>query len=152
MQPHDVLDVFEKLFTAAEHPGIVKVEQHHGRSAGGYDGVNVYWSFEGHTFLWINHEKASPQECPPPHLATNLRVVDYLLLLALGLCDAARPAPFASWAPAAYPGVAVSPGGLVVKAADGSTFNLRITHSSGANGDPKEDPFPDYRIPQGVQI
>ncbi|WP_067497499.1 hypothetical protein [Actinoplanes sp. TFC3] len=144
MQSSEVLDVFEKLLNAAQHPGIAKVERYDGVVSG----IRVRFSWETDGFLWVKADAPAPTAGPEP-TGEKFGTAPYLIKLALDLCESARPGGFASWVPATYKGMPVAPSGLQIKTTDGGTVNLRVT--SGGQ-DPEVNPHAGYSVPAGIIV
>ncbi len=154
------LDVIEALFRAAEHPDYRDVVRY-GRDdmPGGQSpaGVKATHMSGSTSMLWAAVE---PRDARP--VAADESMVTSMpgrtLLLAVRLLDAAQPAEFTSWQLSAAPGMGwpnhgESPSALRITGSDGSVAYLRATAASGPRGgaaEPKQDPCPDYQIPQEV--
>lgn len=156
MKPAAVLDVFEQLLTAAAHPDIVDVSRY-GKDVepGGQSpaGVCVKHQSGSEAYLWVAAARPEPTPCPIEGgvPAPKFRA-HRLLRLVLDLLDVAKPDVFTGWAPCAFPGVYPdAAAGLRVAHRDGGVTFLRVTAGAGPAGDPTEEPFPDYTIPEGVK-
>lgn len=161
MQLAQVLDVIEALFRVSEHPDITDVGRYGGDAApGGQSPAGVRVSYESGSFgmLWgaVADRSETPLAIPdvlPPVSQRSARTA----ILAVQLLDVARPEPFGSWQLVASPNIGPTdqrgawPAGLSIVCKDGTKVLLRATAGSGAQGDPDEDPAPDYRIPEGVK-
>lgn len=156
METRQALDVIEALLLGSEHPDIVEVSRY-GRDAkpGGQSpsGVKTLHQTGSSAMLWGAVEPrdatAVPlvEQMPPPRWRAAR-----LLVFVHQLLDAAQPSEFRRWELCQSSGV-VSPvaSAIRIAVADGSTVYLRATAASGATGEPEEDPFQDYRIPEGVR-
>ncbi|HEX8346745.1 MAG TPA: hypothetical protein VF657_18675 [Actinoplanes sp.] len=158
MQLAQILDVFEGLFLASDHPDIVKVERY-GKdvSPGGNSpaGVRVKHGTGSEAYLWgAVHPGAKPIPIPDVLPAPRYRA-PRIAILAVQLLDAARPSEFRTWQLVAFSDLGhergVTPMGVNVVCNDGTAMLLRATAGSGPAGDPAEDPCPDYRIPEVVK-
>jgi len=160
MQLAQVLDVFEGLLVASKHPDIVEIERY-GRDVapGGSSpaGVKARYQSGSEAYLWGAVWPGEipitvPDEMPPPK-----RRADRMAIFAVQLLDVARPDVFTSWQLVAFPDLGPtdergkSAAGVSLVCSDGTKMLLRVTAGSGPSGDPAEDPFPDYRIPEGVK-
>ncbi|MEU4214053.1 hypothetical protein [Actinoplanes sp. NPDC026623] len=158
MQLAQVLDVLEGLFAASEHPDIKEIERYgHDTAPGGGSpaGVKVKHDSGSEAYLWgAVWPGAKPIPVPDEPLPPRYRA-SRLAVLAVQLLDVARPTQFRSWQLVAFPDLGpqpgVSPAGVSIVCSDGTAMLLRVTAGSGPVGDPADDPFPDYRIPEGVK-
>lgn len=163
METAAVLDVMEALLRAADHPDHVTVSRY-GRDTrpGGQSpsGVKVTHQSGAASMLWaaVPHRDARPLPVPAV-LPPPARRPDRILTLTHRLLDAADPDEFTSWEICATPGVGAwddntpPPSALRITCRDGSIAYLRTTAASGPNGaagDPDTDPWPNYRIPEGI--
>jgi hypothetical protein len=159
MQVSDVLNVFEGLFRASEHPDITDVSRYGTDTAPGGTspaGVKVTYRSGSAGLLWAAvAPKPAPAPAPlPAELPAPVHRVERLIMFAVQLLDFARPPAFTSWEACGFPGVHLSPCALRVSCQDGSTVYLRVTATSGpggSSGEPSEDRYSDYRIPAGVR-
>jgi hypothetical protein len=151
----EVLDVFEGLFAAAQHPDIVSVGRYGSdMQPGGQSpaGVKVKHLSGSEAYLWgaVVRNDAVPAPVPEALPAPRLRA-PRIAILAAKLLDVARPAQFKAWRLVAFPDLGPEPGvtslGVEVVCADGTKMLLRATAGSGPAGDPADEPAPDYRIP-----
>lgn len=156
-----VLDVIETLLTAAQHPDYTDITRY-GRDTmpGGQSpaGVKATHMSGSTSMLWAAEQ---PRDARPAD-ATDTLVTSMpgrTLRLVVRLLDAAQPAEFTAWELCAAPGVGwpetgVSPSAIRIVGADGSVAYLRATAASGPRGgaaEPKQDPCPEYVIPQEVR-
>lgn len=155
-----VLDVIEALFHAAQHPDYTSVARY-GRDSmpGGQSPAGV-----SATHLSGSRSMLSLFEPRPGTFAVAAddsmmtTMAGRTLYLTMRLLDAARPSEFTRWELHASPGVGWpdhgrSPSAILLTGVDGSIAYLRATAASGPRGgaaEPKQDPFPDYQIPQEV--
>lgn len=165
MNNREILNVFEALLLASQHPGITQVEQY-GPGIGGLEGVKVRFEWTGGNawaYLFTDESDLNPAATPFADKAPLADVpdaksggtvekwllLDYVLKLAHGLCEAAKPSPLSGWTPVALKNIGhgSGPTGLAVTCADGTKRLVRVTIGSGATGDPKSDPWPGYVIP-----
>lgn len=172
------LDVIQALLLAARHPGIAAVEPY-GTGVGGIEGVRVRFVW-GNDHLWAYlagndvgpdgrpiDRKPAPKPflpsvpwapVPDPKAESGSRekwlVADYVLHLLHSLLDAARPEQFTSWNPVGLDrvGLGHGPSGLAITTAGGARLVLRVMIGSGANRDPDDNPWPDYRIPDKLTL
>ncbi|WP_328344626.1 hypothetical protein [Micromonospora sp. NBC_00421] len=156
-----VLDVVEALLRAAEHPDYTNITRY-GRDSlpGGQSpaGVKAAHMSGSTSMLWAAEvpREATPVQADDDVLVTSMP--GRMLRLMVRLLDAARPNGFTSWQLCAAPGVGwpasgESPSAIRIVGDDGSVAYLRATAASGPRGgaaEPKTDPCPDYRIPEGV--
>lgn len=160
MQVTKALDIMEALFRAAEHPDITAIERY-GQDAepGGQSppGIKITHQSGSTAMLWaaVPNRDAKPVplgEMPPPRWRFWR-----LLVLAHQLLDAAQPEQFSEWELCAAPGIGwvqdgqPTPSALRITCRDRSVLYLRATAASGSAREPETDPYPDYRIPQGIQ-
>lgn len=156
MQLVEVLDLVQRLIVAAQHPDIDDVRLYGEGTEQSPAGVAVKDQRGGSTYLWGTTAKGeTPVETsvalPPPKLGAQR-----IAVLVVKLLDAARPGTLQAWRLVALPGLGptdargVAPAGVSVIGADGSRFLLRATHGGSQTGDPAEDPFPDWRVPDPV--
>jgi hypothetical protein len=167
MQLAQVLDVFEGMLVASEHPDIVEVTRF-GTSgepwgpntrATGITGVKVRHQSTATASLfgavWPGEKPLPiPDTMPPPPQNRAPR----LAIFAVQLLEVARPAQFQSWSLVALPDLGptdqrgTSPFGVSLVCADGTKMLLRVS-ATGANvgAEPTEEPFPEYRVPEGVK-
>lgn len=159
MQLSQALDVIEALHRAAEHPDVVDITRY-GRDVapGGQSpsGVRVWYRSGSSAMLWgaVPPPDAVPvplpSEMPPPRLRAARG-----LIFAHQLLDVARPEQFTGWELCRQPGCEVPvAAALRITARDGSVIYLRGTAAcgpGGVGGEPDQDPYPDYRIPDGVR-
>mgnify|MGYP007112205263 CR=1 FL=1 len=156
-----VLDVVETLLAAANHPDYTKVSRYGADSMPGGQspaGVKATHLSGSTSMLWAAPvpSGATPVEAGEGMVAS---MPGRTLRLAMALLDAAQPAAFTSWQLCAAPGVGWretgrSPSGIRIVGADGTVAYLRATAASGPGGgaaEPKQDPCPDYTIPQEVK-
>ncbi|MER7166801.1 hypothetical protein ABT336_12155 [Micromonospora sp. NPDC000207] len=162
MPNKQILPVMERLLRLAEHPDYTNVACYGADSMPGGQspaGVKALALSGSTSLLWC---AVVPADARPVsgELAEEAMVCmpGRTLRLAHRLLDAARPDEFVSWELCAASGVGwprhgESPSAIRVTGSDGSVAYLRATAASGprgAAGEPKEDPCPDYQIPQGV--
>jgi hypothetical protein len=152
VQLSQVLDVFEGLLIAAEHPDIVSVRRYGQDAApggGSPAGIKVKHRSGSEAYLWgAIRPGATPVPMPDKPPAPRFRA-PRLAIFAAQLLGAARPPAFRSWQLVAFPGLGHEPDtplGLDLVGADGGRLLLRATAGSG-DSDPLDEPFPDYRIP-----
>lgn len=173
------LDAIQALLLAAGHPGLREIEPY-GPGVGGNEGVKARFTWGAEDSLWayfmgtdLNPDgrpidrkpepRAFPDDCPwitipDPKADGGARrkwlPADYMLRLVHDLCDTLRPAPLTGWTPVGLQGVGDGhgPSGLAVTTTDGQRFVLRVMIGSGSNRDPDDDPWPDYRIPDGLTL
>ncbi|MFC4146636.1 hypothetical protein ACFO0M_10245 [Micromonospora mangrovi] len=157
MQTSQALDLIEALLRAAEHPDITAIERY-GRDAqpGGQSPAGVkaqHRSSDAWALLSadVPPRTAQPAPLPTEPLPPRWRAAR-MLVLVHELLDAARPEQFAGWELVRQEGTH-SPvaAGIRITARDGSVIYLRGMAASGQQRDPEIEPYPDYRIPQGVQ-
>ncbi|MEV0898525.1 hypothetical protein [Actinoplanes sp. NPDC049802] len=160
MQLAQVLDVFEALFRAAAHPEIEAVERFGSDTAPGGPspaGVRIRYADGALAYLWGavwpgETDLPVPGVPPPP----ARRRPDRALVLAVRLLEAARPAAFRSWQLVALANLGPdgergkAPRGIRVVATDGTSLLLRATAAGGPERAPEVEPYPDYRIPDGL--
>lgn len=156
MRVAEILDTFEKLVRASEHPDITAVTRYGTDSRPGGQsppGVKVTYRSGSSALLWAAEEPrpapapvALPTEMPPP-----AQRAARMLTFTTQLLDHARVPVFTSWAVCDYPGVHLSPSALRITCADGTTLCLRVTVASGPGREPEVDPDADYRFPEGVR-
>lgn len=154
MESAQVLDVVERLHSAAQHPDIVLVKRY-GRDEkpGGKSpaGVSLKYQSGSEAYIWAaTAEAAVPADLAPEVASRRIRGPHTIRLL-LRLFDVAQPELFTAWRTVAFPDLGLSQVcGIELNGADGSIFVLRVTSGSGPT-DPDGDPFPDYVIPEGVR-
>lgn len=159
METAKILDVIEALLRASEHPDITAIARY-GKDAkpGGQSpsGVKAVHRTGSYAMMWaaVAPHDATPVPLPTEPLRPVLRA-SRILVLAHHLLDAAKPAEFRAWQLCTSPGVGLpgSISALRLACQDGSTAYLRGTAASGpagGAGEPTEEPFPDYVIPEGV--
>lgn len=160
MDTTHVLHIIGDLLRAADHPDYSNVTRYGrdthpgGQSPSGIKATHLSGST---SMLWAAVE---PRDAKPVDAdeAIMTSMPGRTLRLVQRLLDAAQPAEFASWTLCAAPGVGwpnhgASPSALRITARDGSVAYLRATAASGPRGgtaEPKQDPCPDYQIPQEV--
>lgn len=165
-----VLDVIERLLTAAAHPDIVTVERY-GPDLGPWgptveqskvttiSGVRVVHRSTATASLW---EAVWPGEKPVPAPdvlpAPRQNRAPRLAVLAARLLDVAKPDGFTAWRLVALPNLGLVdkqaglPFGLSIVTADRSQHLLRASATGPTVGeDPDVEPFPDYVIPEEVK-
>jgi hypothetical protein len=162
VQLAEILDVFEQLLTASGHPDIVSVRRYGTDTAPGGPspaGVAVKYQSGSHAYLAGGTGAgevplAVPEVMPPPK-----RRASRLAIFAVQLLDVARPEVFKAWRLVALPDGgpdgergSTFPAGVSLVCADGTRMLLRVTAGSGQQGDPDEDPFPDYVIPADLAV
>ncbi|MEU7170221.1 hypothetical protein ABZ949_01865 [Micromonospora tulbaghiae] len=156
-----VLDVVETLLAAARHPDYTKISRYGsddtpgGQSPAGVKATHLSGST---SMLWA---AAVPPGAAPAQADEGMvaSMPGRTLRLVMDLLDAAQPAAFTSWQLCAAPGVGWpetgrSPSAIRIVGADGTVAYLRATAASGPGGgaaEPKQDPCPDYTIPQEVK-
>ncbi|SCL43136.1 hypothetical protein GA0074692_6779 [Micromonospora pallida] len=159
MQLSQALDVIEALHRAAEHPDVTDITRYGRDTAPGGQspaGVRIWYRSGSSTMLWgeVPHREAAPVplpgEMPPPKLRAARG-----LMFAHHLLDFAQPDVFKSWELCSQPGTVVPvAAALRITARDGDVIYLRGTSAcgpGGAGGEPEEDQYPDYHIPEGVR-
>ncbi|GAA4976885.1 hypothetical protein [Actinoplanes utahensis] len=160
MQLGQVLNVMETLLTAAAHPEIEAVERFGTDAAPGGPspaGVRVRYVDGALAYLWggvwtSESDLPTPESLPPP----AGRRPDRLAVLAVWLLDAARPAALRSWRLVGLPNLGPTaergkaPRGVRIVCADGTSLLLRVTAAGGPERAPAEEPFPDWRVPEGL--
>lgn len=169
MKLAQILDVIEGVLIASEHPEIVEVERYGNATepwgptvaesrSKSISGVMVKYSSSSTASIWGGVQPGEivipmPEEMPPIG-----RRAPRLAIFVAQLLDVARPAPFASWRLSGFPDLGLEsdrgkwPSGVTVVCADGTEMLLRVTSTGTTVGrEPEEDPFPDYRIPEGVK-
>jgi hypothetical protein len=157
MQLAQVLDVFEGMLVASEHPDIASVGRY-GRDLvpGGQSpaGVKVQHQSGSWTYLFgAIHPGEIPVPIPDVLPRPKLRA-PRMAIFAAQLLDVARPDVFRSWQLVAFQDLGhergVTPLGISLVCSDGTKMLLRATAGSGPT-DPEDEPAPEYRIPEGVQ-
>ncbi|UQU64874.1 hypothetical protein COUCH_00455 [Couchioplanes caeruleus] len=161
MQLVKILDVLEGLFVASEHPEIVEISRYGQTDAVAgvppYAGVRVKYPSGATAMLWGSNEPGGVPVPVPEVMPTVARRAPRIAIFAAQLLDVARPSIFRSWTLLAFPSLGLEsergtmPFGLSIVGADGTTTQLRATATGGDVRDPAEDPYPDYRIPEGVK-
>ncbi|MDG4774153.1 hypothetical protein [Solwaraspora sp. WMMD792] len=158
MQVAEVLDVLEALFQTSKHPDITDVRRYgQDTEPGGNSpaGVRVYYSTGSTGMLWAAVGKPAPAPASlPAEMPAPRERARRTLAFAVQLLDFARPEEFTSWEPCAFTGVHSSPSGVKITCRDGGAVFLRATATTGPGGiagEPNEDPYPDYQIPEGVR-
>lgn len=138
MNTTDVLDLIEKLLTAAGHPDIAQVEQYGQGTPQSPAGVAVTYQSGAQAFVWAvaGKPKTEPVELPEDLGPYKFRA-NHALKLVIDLLEAAKPAGIGGWRTVAYDGVGQRPAGLEVRT-DQGVVALRVT-SGGAPG-PDSDP------------
>jgi hypothetical protein len=155
-----VLDVIERLLTAANHPDIVKVERYGtGTEAGGPTaeksktshlvGVKVHHQSTSTASLWGSVPSGVTPAEPPAELPAPRLRAPRLVLLVAQLLDAARPAEFTSWQLFTVDELGSAlPYAIGITCADGSKVLLQASSAGASVGrEPDEDPFPDWQVP-----
>ncbi len=161
-----ILDILERLLTAAHHPDIVAVEQYgpgdgpwgpksDPKKVRGISGVRVVHQSTATASLWLAvWDGEQPVEAPAVWPVPRQNRAPRLAMFAAQLLEHAKPAEVKAWRLVALPGLgnqekqAGLPFGLSVVMADGSRVLLRATATGATVGfDPDEEPFPDYVIP-----
>lgn len=161
MQLAAVLDVFEALFKAAQHPDVAEVGRYGNDTAPGGQspaGVKVKDARGAHMYLWGAVWKGATTLEVPAVLPTPKWGAQRIAVFAAQLLDVAQPTDFfQSWRLVALPDLGPTnargqvPAGVEVVCADGTRMLLRSTHGSSQTGDPDEEPCPDYQIPLEVK-
>lgn len=170
MNDREILNVFEALLRVSQHPGIKEVRPY-GPGTGGLEGVKVRfgWGADDHSWGYLSAYGADreltvkpfaarapyaevPDPANPGGMVEKWLLADYFLKLVHDLCDTAKPAPLTGWTPVALENIGWGdrPTALAVSCADGTKQVLSVTVGSGPTGDPKEDPWVEYVIPEGV--
>lgn len=157
MQVSQALDIVEALLNAAEHPDITAIERY-GRDAqpGGQSPAGVktqHRSSDAWALLMadVPPRAAQPVPLPTEPMPPRWRAAR-ILVLVHQLLDAARPEQLGGWELVAQEGTHTPvAAGIRITARDGSVIYLRGMAASGERREPENDPYPDYRIPQGVQ-
>ncbi|MFC7530208.1 hypothetical protein [Actinoplanes sp. GCM10030250] len=160
MELTDVLDVFERLFNAAQHPDIAEVRRYGKGTAESLAGVDLRDQRDAHMYLsgpttWKGKETPLevPEQLPPPRLGAQR-----IAVLAAQLLDAAKPAQFRAWRLVALENLGPTdqrgtvPAGVSVLCADGSRILLRATSGASQTPYPAEDPFPQWRVPTPITV
>lgn len=158
MQLPEVLDLLQRLLTAAQHPDIVEVRVYSGGPEPARNGVAVKDRRGGNMYLagavWKGETPVdAPEVLPPPKLG-----VQRIAALTVKLLDVAKPAELQAWRLVALPDLGptdargVTPSGVSLVGADGSKVLLRALHGGSQTGDPAEDPYPDWRVPATLAI
>ncbi|MFF0378665.1 hypothetical protein [Actinoplanes missouriensis] len=158
VQQAEVLDVMKGLFEAAQHPDIAEVYTYGAGTKESPGGVAVKDVRGGKMFLVASPWKGetpvdAPEILPPPRQG-----VQRISTLAIRLLDAAKPALFQAWRLVALPDLgptdarSVTPAGVSIKCADGTTVLLRAMSGGSQTGDPAEDLHPDWQIPAGIVV
>ncbi len=170
MAKTSVLDVMERLLTAAAHPDIVHVERY-GPGLGPW-GPNVQQStVKAITGVRVVHQSTAtaslreavwpgeqPVDVPAVMPAPKQNRAPRLAIFAYQLLEAARPAELKAWRLVTLPDLgnqakqAGLPFGLSVVTADGQKMLLRVTATGPTvGGEPDDEPYPDYVIPEEVR-
>ncbi len=166
-----LLDMIEKLLTAARHPDIVKIEQYGpGQGAWGPDvdqnkvksitGIKVTHQSSATASIWLAQWPGQEQPIDEPAQLPLPRQnrAPRLAIFVKQLLDVAQPAELKAWrivklSKLGNPDTqAHLPSGLSVVAAAGERTLLRVA-ATGATvgGEPEMDPFPSYTIPEEVK-
>ncbi|QLQ38016.1 hypothetical protein [Micromonospora robiginosa] len=157
MQVSQALDIIEALLNAAEHPDIAAVERY-GRDAqpGGQSPAGIRVQHRSSDTRALLMADVPPRTAQPVPVLTEPLPPKWraarILVLVHQLLDAARPEQLAGWELVTQDGTH-SPvaAGIRITARDRSVVYLRGIAASGQQREPENDPYPDYRIPQGVQ-
>lgn len=159
-----ILDVIEALLRAADHPDYQQITRY-GRDTmpGGQSpaGVKAAHKSQSTSMLWAAVEPRDARPVDPAaldHMTGSMP--GRALRLLYRLLDTARPPQFTRWELCAAPGVGwpetgVSPSGIRVTGSDGTVAYIRATAASGPGGgkaEPKEDPNPDWQVPETVKL
>lgn len=169
MQHNELLDLIERVLGAGEHPDITAVERY-GPGDGAWgptveksqvkaiSGVRVRHESTASAMLWGaiwpgGQPVQAPAQLPPPAQNRAPRLV----ILTAQLLEVARPAELRSWQLLAFPDRGleadrgVMPFGLGIETAGGEKMLLLASATGPTVGsEPAEDPYPGYRIPEGV--
>lgn len=162
MPNNRLLDVIAELLRVADHPDYQDIVRYGadtmpgGQSPAGVKATHMSGSV---SMLWAATVPADAAPAVVDDASMVTSMPGRTLRLVMALLDAAQPAAFTSWQLSAAPGVGWpetgrSPSAIRIVGADGTVAYLRATAASGPGGgaaEPKQDPCPDYTIPQEVK-
>lgn len=145
MNSNHVLDVIEKLWTAAQHPGVTRVE----RFDGALHGVAVIYTSGAKAFFSVVTDRVQTQQADMPADLGPWKVrTHHALKLLLDLLEVAQPAGW-KWRTVNIAGVPKSPSGVEFTDGAGSVL-VRVTAGGPMALDSDPADWPDWTIPAGV--
>lgn len=152
MHLDEALTALGKILVAAEHPDFVEVYRY-GRDEGpggqSPPGIGVRHQSGAVSMIWAS--EPSLREVPRPESMPGLKFrAPRMILILLGLLDAAQPNVFTSWVPVDFKGVHMSPAGLLIRGHDETPIWLRVTAGSAPIPEHEDEPFPDWSVPAGI--